>query len=387
VTLTDLTPAGGSPLLWVAFNDGDGPWQAVDRVGSAYSFSVKSGRYGLVFVCQVPPGGAGAEVVHATAAELPALTIDCGAPPPMTIHEVSGKISGLPAGASVSLQGGHGTESFEQTPIDPPATAYQTSLPADTYDLAGIAYLDGRPTQLVLRRDVVVDADVVLDLDFAQGLALADQPLTFTADSAGAPGLAAWVNLLTRRARLAWIDQSGQPLTGYPAVPAGALASGDMLALDVSSTAGQLPAFSARGVMLALRKPRPVEITLPPAFSAQLSLPPGDSPRPAASFTPYPHALYYQLIASQFTANRSVQWLCIFTAAWLGGEASYQMPDLGGAPGYRPEFGLQPQVDMDLEADAVTSSRDVSRTLNDDPATRDGARLTYARNGDHLTPR
>jgi hypothetical protein len=386
VTLTDVTPPGGSPLQWVAFNDGDGPWQTLDGASGVYSFSVKSGRYGLAFVCSLPRGFGG-EVVHATAAELTALTIDCGAPPPVASHRLSGKITGLPAAARVEVQGGRGAESFQLQQIDPPATAYQASLPADTYDLAAISYLDDRPGQLLLRRDVAIAADVVVDLDFAQGLPLLEQPLSLTGDGASAPGLVAVVSLITKRAQLAWGDLSGQRPTGYPALPASALAAGEVLELDVSSTTGQLPAFSVRGIILGLRQPKAVEVALPPLFSPELSVTAAASPRPRVSFTAYPGALYYQLVAGQFTAGRTAQWLCIFSAAWLGAEASYQLPDFSGARGYRAEFGLLPQAAVDIEADAVTSSRDLSRTLNDDPATRDGSRLTYARKGDHLTPR
>jgi hypothetical protein len=140
-----------------------------------------------------------------------------------------------------------------------------------------------------------------------------------------------------------------------------------------------------RGLILGLAQPKAVEVAIPPAFSPALSVP--ASLRPSVTFTAYPGALYYQLAASQFSGRDSVQWLCIFSAAWLGGGTSYQLPDFTGAPGYRPEFGLQPQVAVDVAADAVTSSRDLARTLNDDPDTRDGSRLTYARKGDHLTPR
>ena len=386
VTLTDRTAAGGPTLLWAAFSDGDGPWQAIEGAGPIRTFTPKSSRYGLAFVCDMPPDGASLEVVHATVAELPALTVDCGAPQPMTTHKVSGKLAGLAAGASVAIQGGRTSESFELPQIPPPATAYQATLPEDTYDLGAVAYLGEQPKQLVVRRDVAVTADVVADLDFAaQGVALADQPLSLK-EGAGAAGLSVGVHLLTGRAHFWWGDRSGNAPTGYPAPPASSLRPEDLLAVEVSASSGQLPPFDVRGLFVGLRQPKALEVSLPPAFAAELSVPAGSPVRPRATFTAYPNALYYQVVAYQFLAGRSTQVLCIFSAAWLGAGTSYQLPDLTAAPGYRPEFGLQPEM-MDVEADAVTSSRDLARTLEDDPASRDGSRLSYARRGDHLSGR
>ena len=51
VTVTDGYWSETSSLVWVAFNDGDGPWQTVDAALATYSFDVRGGRYGLVYVC------------------------------------------------------------------------------------------------------------------------------------------------------------------------------------------------------------------------------------------------------------------------------------------------------------------------------------------------
>jgi hypothetical protein len=82
ITFSNLTGAAGHALLWAAFNDGDGAWQALAGSGPTWSFEAKSGRYGLAFACALDGGGVSGEVVHATAAELPELSVDCGQPPP-----------------------------------------------------------------------------------------------------------------------------------------------------------------------------------------------------------------------------------------------------------------------------------------------------------------
>ena len=135
--------------------------------------------------------------------------------------------------------------------------------------------------------------------------------------------------------------------------------------------------------MKGFRQPRSLDVTLPPDFPVELSLPPGPSPRPRLAFTPYPGARFYQLVATQLEKGRVVVWLAIASAAWLGSQTSYQLPDFGAASGFRAELGLAPGM-IDVEGDAVTSSRGFAESINDDPDTRDGSQLTYARKADRL---
>jgi hypothetical protein len=167
ITLTDSSK-GSSQVKWVAASDGDGPWQRVEGTGKSYSFEVKGSRYGLAIVCAAE-GGAFGELVHATVAELPGLAVDCSTPPlAMTRHKVSGKVTGLGAGATLELQAGDGAYTVTVTEAQPTTTTmYQIDLPPATYDMAAIASLAGKPTHAVLRRDLALGADTVIDLDFA----------------------------------------------------------------------------------------------------------------------------------------------------------------------------------------------------------------------------
>jgi hypothetical protein len=338
----------------------------------------------MAFVCEIPGGSISGEVVHATPVELPALTVDCGEQPPVS-RKVSGKIAGVGPDALVEVQASNAAPlAYLLAHVDPPAASYAGAIPPGIYDLAAIASVAGRPTRALLRRDVDLSADSVLDLDLAQGVALLEQPLTFLGDGASAPERVSSVALYTARGRFQATDASGLAPKGYLAFPKTALQPQDVQELEVVSVGGQMPKFSLRGVVRGFREPKPMEVELPPEFgSAQVSAA-ATSPtlRPRMTFQTYPNALYYQLSVTQLTGARVTSWLSIFSAGWLGTQTSYDFPDFGVASGFETRFGLQPQGMFEQACDAVTSTRDLSRTLNADPATRDGATMTYARKSD-----
>jgi hypothetical protein len=167
---------------------------------------------------------------------------------------------------------------------------------------------------------VALTSDAVVDLDFAQAVTLAEQPLVLMGDTASAPGLAAGVTLFTGRGRFVWGDGSGQAPSSYAALPAAALAADDTLELEVFSVKGAEPAFTSRGVVKGFRQPRSLDVTLPPDFPVELSLPPGPSPRPRLAFTPYPGARFYQLVATQLGEGQG------------GGLAGHRQRRLAGQP-------------------------------------------------------
>jgi hypothetical protein len=381
VRLADGTAAGGHALLWVAFNDGDGPWQAVPGIGPVYTVEVRSGRYGLAFVCESDLGAPSGEVIHASVDELPAVTVFCGEAPPSTYRKLAGKISGLPPDASVLLQVRGGFAA-----LDAPVTGYSMTAPVGTFDLGVFASVKGRATQALVRRDVVISADTTLDLDFAtQGVALVRQPLRVSGAPAGTVEWKGSTALVTASDSLLWGDDdvSHSP-ADYAALPASALRPGESQKFELGVN-GPLPAAQDFvGVIRTFREPAALDVALPAPFaSPQVSRAAGAGARPRVTFQPYPGALFYQLVCSQQVGRAEVSWLSIFTPAWLGGATSYELPDWSTVPGFH--YGFSPGG-LVGETDAVLSNRNLPRTLHDDPATRDGAELKYARRSFVLQP-
>jgi hypothetical protein len=387
ITLTNVTPARGNTLAWVGWNEGDGPWKTLEPAGGGYAFSVGGARFGVAFVCDRPDGVSG-EVVQATVAELRALDIDCGRNPSSTTHALGGKIAGLDgaAGAQVSVLAGARWGTV--VAMDGAASAtYASQVPDDTYDVAAFAQIAGRTTRAVLRRGVAISADTVLDLDFAAGgLALVEQPLAVHgAPAAPAAGQQLTVDVSLRTGRgavVGWNDTTmGQPADRYAAFAAADLGPEDQQEVLVVSFEQGAGTFDLRGVVRGVRAPRPLEVTLPPAFSsARVTAAAGGSGlRPRMTFEPYEGAVLYQMDAHDAGQTRPVGWLAIVSAAWLAGATSYELPDFSGARGFDDAFQFRPQAVLEVEPYAVRSSRDFARTINNDLATHDGSEVQYAR--------
>ena len=385
ITFTNTTAAGGPKLVWVAFNDGEGPWQTLDPQGNTYTFQVQ-GRYGLAFVCEALPDAFSGEVVHATAAELPALTVDCGPATSTTNHQLTGSISGVDPEVTVEVQAAGAGYTHRLGTVSAPRLTYEAQLPAGTYDVLALATVAGRSPRAFFRRDVELQRDTVLPFQFGLGIdtALAEQPLTLVGGAASAPMPYAAVSLFTGRGSFQATAGAG-PLASYFSFPSSVLQPGDTQTFEVGSATAGVPPLSMRGVVLGFREPRPLEVKLPPPFDSARVTAAATAPtlRPRMSFQPYPGALFYQLSATQVSPSTFTSWLAIFSDAWLGGATTYELPDFSAARDFRDVYGFDPTAPLDYTCDAVTSSRDFARTINDDAATRAGARMTYARKVEH----
>jgi hypothetical protein len=386
ITLTSTSGPGGLMPVWVAFNDGDGPWQTVDGAGGVYSFEVSRGRFGLAFVCEPVSGTFLGEVVHATVAELSSLTVDCGpSPAPFTNYQLSGPIRNLdPAVTSVELQAATPKYTYSLGQAAAPDWMYKSDLPAEgPYDVLALAKIGGRARRAYFYRALEMKRDTVLSFDFGIGVdtALHEQPLNLIGDAASAPGTFAAVSLFTAKGVFQITDPPGPLSRIYYAFPVSQLRPGDTQTLEVGSSTSPTPPLSLRGVVLGFREPKPLEVQLPPEFTSAQVTAAATAPtlRPRMSFAPYPGARFYQLSVSHFAAVFATHWLAIFSAAWLDGQTSYDFPDFSGARGYDDDYGFDPSAELDYGCDAVTSTRDFGRTINDDAATRAGARMTYAR--------
>jgi hypothetical protein len=101
VTLETRLYRAGSPenLPWVAYQDGDGPWQALGGQGGRYAFTVRDpgGRYTLAAACTNPAlQNARVQTLHATVAELNTPALNClfpSPPNPAEARTVSGRVT------------------------------------------------------------------------------------------------------------------------------------------------------------------------------------------------------------------------------------------------------------------------------------------------------
>jgi hypothetical protein len=374
VTLTNVAGDATSGLAWVGFQDGDGPWQTIAEDGRSgtYGFDVTNSRYGLAFVCDQGDFVAG-ELIHTTLAELNTLTTACDPAAARLSHHLQGAVRGADPGATIAVFVG-GAETSGQAP---PAAmgSYDVTVPAGSYDVVAVESVQAKPTRVITLQTVRVTADTTADLDFAPGASLVEAPVTVT----GADGpVEATLNLTTDLGAVASWSFSD---SAYRGLAARDLAASDIQELTVSTTKTDGTTISERGVVLGLVAPQPVSVELPPAFSSAKISTAASAPylRPRLAFDSYPSASFYQLITSSTSAAGDRQWLTIVSAGWLGGQTSYDFPDLSAAAGFQATWAAQSQDGAQVEADAVQSTRDFSQTIGSDHASSAGARLGYAK--------
>jgi hypothetical protein len=362
VSLINLAGSPGSLTFRVAFQDGDGPWQAVPGKDGVHSFESSSGRYGVAFVC----AGALAigEVVHATVAELPELRTRCGGRGggAAATQRLTITVRNRPAGSEVWVQF-HGP-SLHSVPFMDRSSLTLSGLPTGTYDVLAVAGPKGTGQDFVHLRDVVVVSETTLDLDFAGPDRVA--PITSPLVIKGAPptpALEGWIGLWSRAGTFAgWrLAETGKPLDSFTALDGEPLIAGEDQELTVVT--GWATGVE-RGAKRSFRRPVPFEVTLPSDTAATLSLSGASSRRPQVRFAASPGTPFRQLLA-YYKKGGSLErsWLATFTESWLEGRTSYTIPDLSRAAGFDPAWQAEPQELLWLESLAISDCPSYARIL------------------------
>jgi hypothetical protein len=370
VTLTNLAKTN---LAWVAFQDGDGPWQTVDGAKGVYSLPVAGPRYGLAFLCDLGNLTAG-EIIQATVAELPQVATNCDGVNPAANH-LKVTIRGLEPAVEVAVSAG---SAFVGYGVPTTARSFDLSVAPGTYDVVGLALLSGaqrQPVKVAFARGVDASGDAAATLDFGAEHWLVEQPLSVVG-AAEPPEV--FVSLTTG---LGTTTSFQAPAGKFYSLAGRDLGPGDIQELTVSATSISGGTVSERGVVLGLAEPQPLTVSLPPALSSPKVAAIGGAPylRPRLTLGPYPGATLYQLMAVAGPPSLQKQWLVILSASWQRDGQGYDFPDFSGVRGFATKWALQPQDDAQFEVDAAQSSRDFARTINSDHMSSPGSKLSYAK--------
>jgi hypothetical protein len=185
-TLTvNVTPAGGAPTgnvsvafcpllgapIWVAFQDGSGPWVLSTSTNAVYSGQVSSGRGGLAWVVARPAGGFELNARYGTTAELQAFGDVVCHGSTGTGKIVNAAVTGL--GATDTALMALGTASTTTSAGSPPPF---TNVPDGAIDLvAARGSLPGPgmvPNKLFIQRGITPVAASTVTVDFGGANAL-----------------------------------------------------------------------------------------------------------------------------------------------------------------------------------------------------------------------
>ncbi len=346
-----------APVSWIAYQDGDQPWQTVRVEGNRYRVPIRSGRFGLAMVCEEEPQ---VQIIHATTRELPAFQVSFtgglggeGWPPtymlactgmPYAIYTISGTVVGVrPNHAVVDDYIDYG-----------PPYEYEQKVPAGTRDLVLLEMPDssrlregGHPTRIVLMRDVVVDNDKRIDVDFNRdGFA----PLARTMTLRGRlPGEAVWFSPtfftpLGTDVPLGTVLNEKRSVFRFGAVPPERRRPGDLHRMEVEVEDEN--AGATRCVVRDALAPEDLVLDLPPPLTSAAAAVVARQPyfRFRATWKPYPGAQVYRLTYAHVGPGGDVpelHWEVLLTAGWLEGTSSYTLPDFSTLAGWSRDWGLK----------------------------------------------
>jgi hypothetical protein len=328
----------------VAYQDGDGAWQALTGTAGTYTFPVATGRYGLAVVCDRTTPGTGQGVpfnevflnfyAASDAAELVVFS-DCQAKPPTTVS-VSGTVLGTQAGDTISVSTGEGGE-------EGALTTWTADAAPGAGILLGRRLVNNRPTGILFTQ-VTYAAGATFALDFAKQIFPTEVGLT--PDPSDTNPLIETM-YLDGAGNEFIIDEPANPTTTYRVVPPDKIGNGVSVLSETSITN-----TASRQVEIAFKTPTAQTITQPQTFAPT-------SPPALVTSTPYPmymvtlprtdHPLSYDVGYTGVmpgTQNGFVMWRMTYSAGWLaasgkaGAELASQMPDLSALAGWKPSYAV-----------------------------------------------
>jgi hypothetical protein len=349
VTVTVKTSTG-LPVgaTFVAFQDGDGPWQTISDLGSpSYSFQVKSGRYGVAIACAATGSSAFSQIQNFVLYRSTGDTADvlrrCSTSG-QTTFSLSGTISGVGAGQTAEVWLGG---------IKRTTSPFSYNMAAGTYDLLGLRRSAGVADVALLKRGVVLSANKTENFDFAssEAFAVAAKALSIS-NSLASETAKLEMAFFSDKVLGATLASANAISLSAPAIPISKQIEGDyhrITASTLNATAGT-ERYTYR---YTKEVPDALALELPPLFSSPvLGLTAAPNPRPSVGWTTYPETKEYTLSASQFTSSKGLLWLVFLSPAWLASKTSYTFPDLSALPGWDKawEFTSGTEVSLNFSA-------------------------------------
>lgn len=361
VTLETRLYRAGAPqnLPWVAYQDGDGPWQALNGQGGRYVFSVRDpgGRYALAVACANPAlQNARVRTVHATLRELSTPTVNCHFPRDSAeVRTVSGIVSHFgDADWAVIQVTGSGS-------VDGPEAAnpgYSVEAGPGSQRLVALAQRryahDTNPwASRALLKNLVLSYNLSLDLSF-QDPTTQTRPHTVTLEGVG--GDAVIQDTKLHHPANVYNPDLGSGMRGATSHLYGGIPEAWQLPEDAHMAYAEayVPGKGrGRSTTATFKAPRNLTLALLPHLGpveVRPEAPVDGLARYRFTWEPYAAELYFAEVSDLATGGN--RWQALVTPGWLRG-AEYLTPDLSAAPGWNPAWNLlatSPQSMARLEA-------------------------------------
>lgn len=382
-----------SDATWVAYQDGDGTWQplpentvaSLERTDMAslvrdrphslpkrsrwqhprrlfteprlepfqektYSVAIQDadGRYGLAYVCADPEyGDADISIELTTVEDASETFVACYFGDDEPLNTLSGQVKGLgPADTGVVYAG------FDYLPVSSDSPSYRFELYRDLYDVIATRFAgsSSAPSSIVIERDVPVNEDKLVDLDFGSNAAFTPELRSVQINGEMGESLRGGVTLSTDNYTFASLGQLAQGTTfDYAVIPAQKLGSSARYYLYAE--AGDSLGGATVSVGRALTTPVDSSLTLPEPLASANAVVGSNTPypRPTATWSSYPgERVSYDNFYSQLPDDGPfVSAYVYIDASWLpsADEFAYTIPDFTGVAGWQNAWGLKPEVE------------------------------------------
>ncbi len=336
--------------LWVAAQNGNGPWTQVVPTGTVYSFNITESRGAVAFVTGSGGSSAVAVQYYSQAEWLGIHTLElCGDTQTggKTLTAQTAGLGGFTSSATVTIGGGTGTANFAQT------LASIEGVANGTFDL--VAYRGdlvagpGSNDRIIIRRDINTGAianggSVGPTLDFGAAEAVAPASATATINGGLLGGesiihtMAYYTGTGCNVHMLYGLGQASSASFPIYGVPAAQQRPTDRhsLFLTASNFPGGGQAGTARGASVFMDGLSATSVTLPGTIAA---LTPGSESGPYRRFRfqyTLPTGATASATAMYLTVGGSSQAISLMaSAAYLGGTAvDLTTPDFSGVAGW-----------------------------------------------------
>lgn len=352
VTIT-VDELDGSTAVAVAYQDGDGPWRAVEGDGR-YSFDISSGRYGVAAWC-ISTRARSVVFAYLTTDELEELTISAGCPVPSVT--LTGRVFNLADNAQISWANAAVTADG--------AGFYQLMGPAGTHDLVGAGYRlvgAGRTVDaLVIDRDREIGGNQAVDVDLNEdSIELDDHELNVDGRLPDDFASATSALFTAGRTTAALGTTSGSGLT-FQAVPAAALVDGDHQAVTVQVTG---PAVAGAPQRLRTHTAHVEVATDLDVTLLDATDPPEASDGPRFTWTRVDGADAYHLAIAQTDGSGAAhEYTGAWSAAYLGDDIVLDLPDLSDVDDWDDRVDLVPNATIFWTVSARTSNASLARLI------------------------
>ncbi|MGE0440124.1 MAG: beta strand repeat-containing protein [Gemmatimonadales bacterium] len=327
--------------IWLAYQDGTGPWTRVVGTGNVYSFDINQSKGGVAFVFDAGSGAFGTTIQYYSRTEFLAVPAGTFCSPAATTKNLSATVANLSLGqlAMVSLGGGSGS-AFASGPVTISGVRNGTF---DLFAYARSVLTPGSGDRMVIRRGIntaalAEGASIGAPIDFGAGsLVPAAASITITNPGAGETiihGMQALSGASCDVGTLyAGAEAAGATFTAY-GIPGASMVAGDGHGLSVIGTTGTSAFRSLLRYTGALTGGN---VTLPTAFPAVTPTAVGGAPYKRLQFSYTLPADIQSSTAVSWTdaGNAKVVSIGASVAGYFGsGSIQFEMPDFSGLSGW-----------------------------------------------------